>query len=658
MTGTWRVGLLALLVATGLVRLAAAQEPEVIVIDPNHPIIQRPGTVSPATGPTPAAAPELVPLPAAGVNAREVLAGLWFRYRALVEQGDREQAARQLATAQAFMRREGLRSSPEIAAALLAEAQRRLEEGDYRRAKESFVLAARFAPELPAPHLGLASALLRGDRDPAGAVSEWWGGVRAALGDPELLYNLAGNGLLAAALALGMGAIGLLLLLVLKNAPAFFHDLHERAAGWLSEDGARLLGWGLLALPALALVPVVWVLAAWGALIFTYLRRGERIVAAAALLVLASAGPVTRLLAWHLGTAADPGARALIQSARQGPSLRHERTLKQLAQDHPREVIFPFLLASAYRTAGRLDEAVEEYRRVLEIDPADARAMVNMGNVHALRQEFAVSQTLYKKAAEADPRMALAHYDSHLAHLEAFHLEAADAELREARRLDAALVTGLLAEAAGGQGRRTPQDAVYSAREIWTRALRLRLEGGLRGEAARALTAPSTLAGIAGLLAALLLPGIGLAPRSGAARRCRRCGRPFCRRCQVTTKHPDVCSQCAHLFILRDGLAPGVKSRKLEEVASYRRRVFVGTRLLSLLLPGSGHVLGGRVVLGGALLVAWAGAWIGLLLRGRLMVTPEAIAPAIAPETTVPLVALAFAAWLLGNMSSHEAFAD
>src|SRR5207245_11597571 len=115
-----------------------------------------------------------------------------------------------------FMRGEGLRSAQEIAAALLGEAHGRLEEGDYRRAKESFDLAARFAPELPAPHLGLASALLRGDRDPAGAISEWWGGVRAALGDPELLYNVAGNGLLVAVLAVGMSAIGLLLLLVLN----------------------------------------------------------------------------------------------------------------------------------------------------------------------------------------------------------------------------------------------------------------------------------------------------------------------------------------------------------------------------------------------------------------------------------------------------------
>ncbi|HEU4403581.1 MAG TPA: hypothetical protein VFT43_15895, partial [Candidatus Polarisedimenticolia bacterium] len=168
----------------------------------------------------------------------------------------------------------------------------------------------------------------------------------------------------------------------------------------------------------------------------------------------------------------------------------------------------------------------------------------------------------------------------------------------------------------------------------------------------------STLAGGAGLLAGLLLPGLGLAPRSGAARRCRRCGHPYCRRCQVTTRYPDHCSPCMHLFILRDGLAPGVKSRKMGEVALFRRRVFLGTRVLSLALPGGGHVLGGRALLGSMLLMTWGAAWVGIVLRGRMLVSPEWIAPASgAMGLAVPAV-LALTAWLAGNLTAHEKISD
>ena len=135
------------------------------------------------------------------------------------------------------------------------------------------------------------------------------------------------------------------------------------------------------------------------------------------------------------------------------------------------------------------------YRQVLDLDPRNARAMVNLANLHALRQEFAIAQNLYKKASDSDPTLAIAHYNSHLAHLEAFHLESADAELKAARRIDDALVTSLLAQGNEGRAKRMPADVGYTRAEIWKRALSLRLGQGVRSAWSRALTAPATLAG-------------------------------------------------------------------------------------------------------------------------------------------------------------------
>ncbi|HKN47199.1 MAG TPA: hypothetical protein VJ144_04420, partial [Candidatus Polarisedimenticolia bacterium] len=202
MTGLTPARVLILL-AAACAAAAADQQPELIVLDPNHPLIQEPGTLRPAgttQAPRPGEGagetPQVVPLQPPGVNAREILSGLWFRYRALAQSGDGDGAARQITTALAFMKREGLRASPEIAGALLAEGGRGLEAGDYRRAKENDSLAVRFAPLMPQAHFALASVLLRGDRDPSAAAREWWAGIRAALSDPENLYDLAGNVLL------------------------------------------------------------------------------------------------------------------------------------------------------------------------------------------------------------------------------------------------------------------------------------------------------------------------------------------------------------------------------------------------------------------------------------------------------------------------------
>ena len=109
-----------------------------------------------------------------------------------------------------------------------------------------------------------------------------------------------------------------------------------------------------------------------------------------------------------------------------------------------------------------------------------------------------------------------------------------------------------------------------------------------------------------------------------------------------------------HLFILRDGLAPNVKTRKMEEVVRHRRHVWIGERVLSLALPGGGHVLGGRPLLGFTLLVTWFGTWLAVQLRDEFLVPSEGILPGglltVAAAGTVALLA-----WLVGNLTAHEA---
>ncbi len=109
-----------------------------------------------------------------------------------------------------------------------------------------------------------------------------------------------------------------------------------------------------------------------------------------------------------------------------------------------------------------------------------------------------------------------------------------------------------------------------------------------------------------------------------------------------------------HLFILRDGLAPNVKNRKMEEVLRHRRQVWIGERVLSLVLPGGGHVLGGRPLLGFMLLVTWFGTWLAVYLRDEFLVPSEGIlASGLLPMTAAG--SLALLAWLVGNLTAHEA---
>jgi tetratricopeptide (TPR) repeat protein len=625
----------------------APAEPEVIRIEPGA------GDVNESAAG--AGAAETLPVPAQGVNARQILSNLWFKYQGLRQRGAVKEADALVTSALAFMQREGLPSAPEIGAAFLAEGRRARRDGDDAGAVEAFRLSLRFDPDRADARLALAAVLLGGTHEIGEGVRTLAQGVKALFSDPESVFFLGGAMLILLYLGACAGLGVALILIALRGTRAFAHDLQERLTRRAAGTAAAPLAWAIVALPLVLPIPFTWVLGFWAALIFGYLHGADRIVVLAALASLMLAGLFGAAVAWHVETATDPAARALLQAGRSGADLRYENALKEASRAHPEDPIYPFLLGGAYRVAGRFDESMAMYEHVLEIDPRNARAMVNLGNLHALRQEFAVAQGLYKKATETDPTLLLAHYDSHLAHLETFNMESADEELRKARQVDDAMTSRLVAQAeARGAARRTPQDCVLPPRELWARAFQLRRPSSTRSLLAPALMNSTAIGALASLVAAILIPGLFLAPRSGGAGLCRRCGRAFCRRCQMTTKYPEHCAQCVHLFIVRDGLAPSVRDRKMAEVVGYHRRTYLATRLLTLVVPGAGHVVGGRSLLGALFLVGWGTAWAGLILRSRILVPPGFRQGTALTISLVLLLVLALATWLAANLSRQQ----
>ncbi|HKQ97679.1 MAG TPA: tetratricopeptide repeat protein, partial [Candidatus Polarisedimenticolia bacterium] len=403
-------------------------------------------TITPGAGETEAPGPEgAAPLPKGGqvVDLRTVLADLWFRHQTLRQRGAEPEAEALVDAAISFMQREGLRSAPEIAEAFLAEARRDRRDGNEARAVENYVLALRFDPDRPDARMALGIYELRGGAMGTG-VRDLSGGLRDLLRDPENLFYLAGAALLVLYLGAVVGLGTAVLLAAVRARGSFAHDLLERLKGRLSPASAPLAAAAILALPIALPVPLSWALSFWAALLLPYFGGAERTLVIVTLVTLVFAGLFGAAVAWHLDTATDPTARALLQAASTGADLRNEEALKRALREHPDDPVYPFLLGSAYRLGGRPEEAMAMYRRVLTLDAKHARAMVNLGNLYALRQEFAQAHALYKKAIEIDRNLVLAHFDGYLAYMERFEMESADAALKEARRIDPALVDRLL----------------------------------------------------------------------------------------------------------------------------------------------------------------------------------------------------------------------
>jgi hypothetical protein len=106
--------------------------------------------------------------------------------------------------------------------------------------------------------------------------------------------------------------------------------------------------------------------------------------------------------------------------------------------------------------------------------------------------------------------------------------------------------------------------------------------------------------------------------------RCVKCGTPFCRRCHLGAVAGGLCTQCHHLFVVRDGVSGPARNRKLLEVQKEegkRDRVF---RLMSLVVPGAGHLYGRRTVSGILFVFVWSAILATALLAGRVLPVTEA----------------------------------
>jgi tetratricopeptide (TPR) repeat protein len=290
--------------------------------------------------------------------------------------------------------------------------------------------------------------------------------------------------------------------------------------------------------------------------------------------------------------------------------------LRQLVETHPDDPVYRFLLAGVYKNGRYFEEAFDEYRAVIEREPSFLPAHINIGNIFYVTGQYAASITSYHNAIEVDPDSFLAHFNLHLAQSEDFHFSEAEQSLQRAREIDADRVAHLLSRSNDYDERAAVQDASLKMVSVWEAAVggRTPAAGSGRKAGVSALLRPAQFVNTLAIACCVaLLACFATAVASGGrplARPCIRCGRAFCLRCASAREAQEYCSQCLHLYVLRDGLAPETKAKKVYEVERHERNTRGVRRFLSIVLPGSGHVLRGKT--GRGLLLI--GIWLGLLI--------------------------------------------
>lgn len=361
----------------------------------------------------------------------------WLQW---IVQNNREQAKGAVDNLLETARQIGMTRLPDLSAGAVARAVQAAREKDFPRAHWSLEAAERFDPGRPETAFAEAGVLRLEGQYP-GAVLAWLSALPRIFGHPLERYLLLQD-LVIWILTLLLVTGGLFVAVqMLTKGTSLFQDMVDFLGRSLPRPAAFILAALALLWPLALPYGSLWLLLYWSLLLWGYGSTSERVVLIV-LWLLAGASPIlVGELRQRMTVELSPPARAM-------RSLEERRLYGALFSDLgalrsllPDSVAVKHLLADVHRSLNQWDLARSLYRQVLEKEPENTAALMNLGAYFYLKGDFGQAIQHFQKVATVDPANAAAQYNLSQAYSESYLFDEQKRALTQARELDYAKVS-------------------------------------------------------------------------------------------------------------------------------------------------------------------------------------------------------------------------
>ncbi len=337
----------------------------------------------------------------------------------------------------------GMERLPDLAAGAMVQAVESAREGETERAALALTAAERLDPGRPETAFAEAEVARAEGKLVERLTAQARGYVR-----------LFGNGLLRTPVLVNLGLWGLVSLLVagtlflglllLTDGRAVLNDLGVAIAGRLPRVPGPLIQ--VLILVALLwplLLPwgPVWLVLYWSVLLWRRTSPSKRVVLATLWLCLG-------LVPWAadrgretLGLRTSPPVQAMesvVQGRLYGNLFLDLRSLSTALPNSPAVDQF---LGDLHVRFGQWDAARRRYEKVLEAEPDNVSAMIDLGAYYLTQGDHGNAVAMFQKAASIDSRSAAAQFDLSVAYAESYLYDEQRQALDQARSIDDRQVT-------------------------------------------------------------------------------------------------------------------------------------------------------------------------------------------------------------------------
>lgn len=359
----------------------------------------------------------------------------WLQWVSAFYQNDPARARAAVDDVLGVARQLGMSRLPDLALAALVRAVESARGGNFERAGWALEAASKLDGGRPEEAFAQASvARLQGSY--FRSVMRYAEGWRR-LGSVPLLRQV---GLMSLALwacgALLAAAAFFLVLQVATKGGALWQEASSMLAAKMPRRVAQALTLVLLLWPLALPKGLLWLALYWSALLWSYGSRSERLVFVLAWLAMAVVPGIAATQQPRILAELSPPGRALGEFAQgrlTGGLFTDFGVLRSML---PQSVAAKQVTADLHRTLGQWELARTAYLEVVDIEPQNPTALVNLGNYFFRKGDFGKAVEYYRSASAVAPQDPAPLYNLSQAFSESYLFEESRRALDNARAID------------------------------------------------------------------------------------------------------------------------------------------------------------------------------------------------------------------------------
>ena len=522
----------------------------------------------------------------------------WNIARSFLKNNDINNAITSLEKIKKWQKESGLQNLEYITAVLLRKANTLFMESRLNEAIYLSNIAIELSPGFY-PAYYTQSRILWGSNK-IGAINSYITGFKTALSDIIYTFARIGDFLIIGTAAFLISLFVFFIITIIKYLPLLQHNLQEIADSPYIQPYLTFIPWLILLLPLLFFGPLI-AFFIWAVFLWLYFNNKERVIVFLFILFIAYSQMLFSYYSIFLTAKESPALNAIIKIEKgYWNNAIYEGLIETIKKDPTNKRAF-YALGNLDKNRKEYEKAIAHYQRTTVIDPNYAKVYNNLGNTYFLQKDFDKAIENYKKAIEKDNALISAYFNLSQTYREKFNFVEGEKVFQAARTRNPDQINYYV-DLIRANPKQLVVDEGISFNDIFVQAFKYPenqdiLVSRIWNIFEKKIKLTDTIKYVIALIILIFILFL-LRKSIPTAAYCRECGKVICPKCHRSLLYKGLCSQCLRTFAQFEGIAKKEQVEELMPFNRFQKKDALITQILSLIVPGAGHIYYGMTFKG------------------------------------------------------------